>query len=228
VPADALMYMPGIGVNMQYYNRASVSPASLERLRHELELSSEDLLFTMVAEFNRGKRHADALRALARVGNPACHLALAGTGPLLPAMQQLAENLGIRRQVHFLGFREDIPRLLCASTATLLPSEREGLPRCIMESYCCGVPVIGTNIRGIRELITESSGFKVPVGNVEQLGKAMRWMCEHPQIARVMGERGRERMHSYDFQLVVGFHEELYARAMKEELTGDMVLAPAA
>src|SRR5438105_5018604 len=53
-----------------------------------------------------------------------------------------AEFLGVADRVHFLGIRRDIPNLMRASVATLLPSEREGLPRSIMESLALAVPVI--------------------------------------------------------------------------------------
>ena len=106
-------------------------------LYEELGLGREDELFLMVAEFNPGKRHRDALNALAKTGRRDFHLALAGRGPLEDEMKSLAERLGISRQVHFLGQRSDIPLLMLTSRATILPSEREGLNRSLMESITC-------------------------------------------------------------------------------------------
>ena len=104
-------------------------------LCEELGIDQADELFLMAAEFNPGKRHRDALEALAKTGRRDFHLALAGKGPLEDAMKDLAEKLGISRQVHFLGQRSDIPLLMLASRATILPSEREGA-----EPQCDGIP----------------------------------------------------------------------------------------
>src|SRR5206468_12970628 len=102
---------------------------------------------------------ADALAAFARLQDlPQVHLALAGAGPLLDRMQRVAQSLGIAGRVHFLGHRRDVPELILASVATLLPSAREGLPRSCMESLCLGVPVIGTRIRGLHDLIAHGAG----------------------------------------------------------------------
>ena len=103
-------------------------------LYEELGLGREDELFLMVAEFNPGKRHRDALNALTKTGRRDFHLALAGRGPLEDEMKALAERLGISRQVHFLGQRFDIPLMMLTSQATILPSEREGLNQSLMES----------------------------------------------------------------------------------------------
>ena len=66
--------------------------------------------------------------------------------------RKLARALGVADRVHFLGHRPDIPALVRASVAVLLPSEREGLPRSVMEALSLGVPVVGTRIRGIVRL----------------------------------------------------------------------------
>lgn len=131
-------------------------------------------MFLMVAEFNPGKRHRDALDALSKTGRGNFHLAFAGKGPLEATMRAYAEKLGLSSRVHFLGQRSDIPQLMLASRATLLPSEREGLNRSVMESIALGIPVLGADVRGIRNLIVDSSrGLLYPVGNAAALAAAM-------------------------------------------------------
>lgn len=216
IPPDKVHYMPGIGVDTKRYNPDAVDEADINRIRHELKLTGEDRLFLMVAEFNPGKRHRDAIRALRSLGRPNVHLAFAGTGPLLEPMKHMAETLGLARQVHFLGFRKDIPALVRASVATLLPSEREGLPRSVMESLCLGIPVIGSNIRGIRDLLTNGGGLLVGVGRPDELAQAMAWVLQHPDEARLMGERGRQHMAAYDIRNILALHEDLYRKALNE------------
>jgi glycosyltransferase involved in cell wall biosynthesis len=141
-------------------------------------------------------------------------LALAGVGPLESEVKAQAEQLGISDRVRFLGYRRDIPVLLKASTALLLPSEREGLPRSIMESLCLGTPVISTNIRGVEDLLGDNCGLMTDVGDIPAMTKAMAWMMDNPLDAIAMGQRGQARMQDFDLANVVRMHEELYEKIL--------------
>lgn len=209
-PAERIVYMPGIGVDTDYYNPEKVDAQEIKRVRGEMGLVPEDSLFVMIAEFNPGKRHRDLIRALARLNRQNVHLALAGTGRLFEEMKQLAKRLGLCERVHFLGYRRDIPALIRASCAVSLPSVREGLPRSVMESLCLAVPVIGSRIRGTQELLEDGCGVLVDVGDVGGLAKAMAWMVDHPERAMAMGRAGRQKMKDYDLRRIIGLHEDLY------------------
>jgi glycosyltransferase involved in cell wall biosynthesis len=214
VPSERIRYMPGIGVDLQYYSPDTTPDVEVERVHQELGLTPETPLLLSVAEFIPRKRPQDVLRAFARLARPKACLAFAGDGPLMQEMKELASQLGVQNQVHFLGYRKDIPTLMRASVATVLASEQEGLPRSIMESLCLETPVIGTDIRGIRDLLAEGCGVLIQVGDVEALACAIAHILDHPQEARMMGKRGRECMSTYDLRHIIQLHETLYAEAL--------------
>ena len=110
--AEHVRYMPGIGVDTSLYAPERVDPAELRQLARELRLEPDSVLFLMIAEFNPGKRHHDALAALAKCGDSRVVLALAGAGREMDAMRRLAEALGVADRVRFLGQRRDIPALV--------------------------------------------------------------------------------------------------------------------
>ncbi len=87
VPRERLCFMPGIGIDIE----AQQIPAacSVAAVRQELGVGENDTLFLCIAEFIPRKRHADLLRAFARLGINGAHLALAGSGPLQGKMEQL-------------------------------------------------------------------------------------------------------------------------------------------
>ncbi len=213
VSAERVRYMPGIGVDDEHYNRNSISEAEVVRVCREMELPLGTPLFLSIAELIPRKRPWDILRAFAWLGRPRVHLAFAGDGPLIEEIRQLSSDLGVENQVHFLGLRQDIPTLIRASVATLLASEQEGLPRSVMESLCLEIPVIGTDIRGTRDLLRGDCGLLVKLGDVEGLAQAMAWVLDHSEDAQAMGKRGRERMAAYDLQHILELHETLYAEA---------------
>jgi lipopolysaccharide/colanic/teichoic acid biosynthesis glycosyltransferase/glycosyltransferase involved in cell wall biosynthesis len=237
VPINRVRYMPGIGVDTRFYSPGAVLEENVMERRRELSIEESPLLL-MIADFNRGKRHQDAIRAFARVDNKESHLALAGEGPEFGAMRELVRKAGIADRVHFLGFRDDIRELIKASLATILPSEREGLPRSVMESLCMQVAVIGADIRGVRDLVTANpgsitnnaregtfrlgdTGLLFPLGDINALTAAMNWTISHPEEVRNMGQAGRAKMAAYDIRRVLELHEQLYTEALKSEIAVD-------
>lgn len=214
IPSERIVHMPGIGVDTSVYDPARVSDANIARVRRELGLQGADRLLLMVAEFNPGKRHRDAVEALARADRPDVVLAFAGEGPLMEEVQAQVRRAGLGSRVRFLGYRDDVPVLLRASAGLILPSEREGLPRSVMEASCLERPVVATRIRGVRELVNSDTGILHAVGDVEALAAAIRTLADEPEQARAMGRRGREAMRRFDLENVLSLHDDLYARAL--------------
>jgi glycosyltransferase involved in cell wall biosynthesis len=181
VPEDSLVYMPGIGLDFSRYDPDDATREEARRVRDELGLKRDDVLFSMIAEFNPGKRHADVINALTRLpGSMNIHIAFAGEGPTREKIHELAKTLGVSKRAHFLGYVKHVPPLMLASRAMLIPSEREGLSRTAMESACMGVPIIGSDARGVRDIVQHSRGLLYPTGDIFALRDAMQQMYEEP------------------------------------------------
>ena len=212
---ERIFYTPGIGLDLNEYDRDRVSETEIINIRQELGLSAADLLLLCIAEFTANKRHQDQLLALQKLNRPNVHLALAGDGTELPKVEQLATELGLQQQVHFLGFRRDIPALICASEVTLLTSGREGLPRSIMEAFCAATPVIGTKIRGIQDLLEDDCGLLVEVGDIDALAQAMATMLDDTEARQRMGQNCLDKISNYDVREIIKLYEDIYDRALK-------------
>ena len=212
--AERCRYMPGIGVDLKYYNRHGVSESAILQVRQELGIDEDTHLLLSVAEFTARKHHVDAIAAFAKLARANVHLAFAGTGPLMDKMKQLAVTLGVADRIHFLGNRQDIPVLMRAATANILVSAQEGLPRCILESLALETPTIGTRIRGTQDLLEGGCGLLVNVGDVDELAAAMAEILDRPQVAASMSKLGSERISTYDLESIVKLHEQLYAEAL--------------
>lgn len=215
IPLDRLRFMPGIGVDCSHYSASSVSQEQLDHLHAELSIGAGTPVLLMLAEFVERKRHSDAIRAFAKVVDPRAQLVLAGSGPLLEPMKNLAAQLGVADRLHFLGSRNDVPVLMKASRAVILPSSQEGLPRSVLEALSMGVPVIGSRIRGTTELLEGNAGLLVDVGDIDKLAQAMQLVIDDAGAAAAMGEVGRERSERYDLAHILRMHEYLYEEALK-------------
>lgn len=215
MPGERIHYMHGIGVDTELFSPDRILEEEVARVRTEMGINGAEPLFLMVGEFIPRKRHHDVLEAFARLKHSHAHLALAGRGSLRTDMEALADRLGIANKVHFLGYRKDIPSLAGSSQAVLLPSAQEGLPRSVMESLSLSVPVIGSDIRGTRDLLADGCGLLTRVGDIDGLAEAMVWILEHPDEAKLMGQRGRMKMKGeYDIRNIVKLHERLYYEAL--------------
>lgn len=214
LPQENVVFMPGIGVDLRAYDPERVSDAAVRKVRQELGIGRDEHLLLMVAAFDPGKRHRDAVSAVAACGREDVVLACAGVGPLRAEVEEQARKLGVSSRLRFLGQRDDVPTLLRAADALVLPSEREGLPRSVMEALSMCRPVIGTRIRGVRDLVTEDTGILVDVGDVHALARAIRFMVERPSRRTEMGRRGRTAMAAFDVSQVLALHRELYGRIL--------------
>ena len=214
LPSDRIYYTPGIGVDINYYHPDRVTAEDVVAIKEQLGLSSTDTLLLCVAEFTPNKRHQDQIKALKQTARSDIHLAFAGDGDTDARLRQLTTQLDLTRQVHFLGFRSDIPALIKASNATLLTSAREGLPRSVMEALCLETPVIGTKARGTQDLLSDDCGLLVDVGDIAALAQSMIQIADYPEQAIAMGKRGRTKIAHYDIKHIIQSYDNIYKLAL--------------
>ena len=214
LPQEKIIYTPGIGLDLEKYDPGNVSNTGINAVRQELGLNKNDILLLSIAEFTPRKRQQDQLLALKKLNRPEIHIAFAGYGITQPKIEELAKELELQQQVHFLGHRKDIPALICASRAVLLTSQQEGLPRCIMEAFCAAKPVIGTKIRGTQDLLSDDCGILIEVGDTEALAKAITVVADDLEEAKRIGSNGRAKIATYDVREILKIYEDIFNKAL--------------
>jgi glycosyltransferase involved in cell wall biosynthesis len=213
-PNARVVYMPGIGVDTNHFVPNCVDQTEVAAARADLGIPADAPVAIMIAEFIGRKRPQDLLRALVTMRRRDLHVVLAGAGPLAAATRTLAASLGLADRVHFLGFQKELRKFLLMSCCAVLCSSMEGLPRSVMESLACGIPVVGSDVRGTRDLLQNGTGLLFPVGDVDKLAHLLDWILDHPELARRMGTAGRETISRYDEQHIIACHDRLYAEAL--------------
>ena len=123
-----------------------------------LGFESKDYLVGIIANLRPEKNHKILIKAFSRVAvnNERMHLVLVGLDLMNGELQEYAIQFGLPMQIHFLGSREDIPDILNALDIFCLPSKHEGLPLTVLEAMACGVPVIGSDVMGINEVVKDN------------------------------------------------------------------------
>jgi glycosyltransferase involved in cell wall biosynthesis len=159
----------------------------------------------MVARFAAPKRPDLLIRAFAKlaelveVAEPGdgalagCELVIAGDGPQLPAMRALAQRLAPGRVV-FTGNVTAVPALLASAQAFVLASDHEGFPLSILEAMRAGLPVVATDLPGIREQLDDGRcGLLCAPGSVPALADALARLAGDATLRTSLGTAARER-----------------------------------
>lgn len=159
-----------------------------------------------VARLMPQKGHRDLLHAAAQViaAGVNLRLLLAGDGPLAGELQTLAAELRLTAQVRFLGIvtHAELPDLLAASDAVVLPSYWEGLPVALIEALAAGKPIIATRVGGNPQLVVDGeNGWLVAPGDVPGLAAALTDLAQRPRHElHALGEASRRRFHAGGFE----------------------------
>lgn len=151
-----------------------------------------EMQLVMVARFAPPKDHLLVMRALQ--GLPAhVRLLFVGDGPSLTETVAQAITLGISHRVSFLGQRTDVNEILSVADVLVLASNSEGLPISILEGLRAGLPVVATDVGGVRDCVHDGgNGMVVPRGDLNSLRSALSSLVETPSLRTRMGAQGRK------------------------------------
>ena len=179
--------------------------------RRRLGASNGDVVVTSVAHLYARKDHATLLAAWRRLLEQAngtrerLTLVLAGRPEgRRELLEAAARDLRVHDRVRFVGDVDDVAGLLAASDVGVLSSPAEGCSNAVLEKMAAGLPVIGTDVPGIRDVVgAEAWPFLVPAGDADALGAALGRLCADPALRKRAGRQnearqralfGRERM----------------------------------
>ncbi|MFQ5507051.1 MAG: glycosyltransferase [Planctomycetota bacterium] len=185
--------------------------------RCELELEDRDVLGLTLASLHRRKGLDVLVNALRRLGAPASGRlvwVIAGEGPMRRGLLEQAVTLPDGVELKIQDKVEPPTRLLAAADLFCLPSRNEGLGVALLEAMAAGLPVVASKVGGMREVVvSEESGFLVPVEDGAALAKALARLLEDRELGRMFGRRARERVRtSFDLQRMCEQTEAVYAR----------------
>jgi glycosyltransferase involved in cell wall biosynthesis len=119
--------------------------------------------------------------AIVRARRPVA-LDVAGDGPNRPELEALARRLGLQDAVRFLGRQSAsrIAELMRGADLLVVPSLSENLPVVIIEAQATGLPVVASDVGGVRELVDERSGQLVPAADPAALAAAIEAVLARP------------------------------------------------
>ena len=207
------------GLDLAAFDREPRAPA----LRQELGLEADAPLVGVLGRLAPHKGVEYFLEAAAELAprHPRVRFLVvgdsadAGTGSSAyrRALERRTEDLGLARRVVFTGFRKDVPAIARELAVSVLTSFVEGLSNVLLESMAAGVPVVATAVSGNPELIQDGeNGLLVPAGDAPALARAVDRILADPQLARRLGQAGRQRVErDFTLERLTRDTERLYA-----------------
>lgn len=146
--------LPGVGVNIDGFD-ISMSPIEKTKLRRSIGLKDSDFVIIYVAELLKRKDQTWLIKTLSKelTSNQDMHLLLVGADSMGGKLQELVGTLGLDRQVHFTGYRRDVPQLMKISNLAVSTSIQEGLGLNLIEAMAAGLPLVVSDNRGHRDAV---------------------------------------------------------------------------
>ena len=190
-----------------------------QTVRRELGLNGE-FLWLAAGRLEAVKDYPTLLRAFTLVPEPA-RLLIAGNGSMQSELRKLSVRLGLEHRVSFLGFQQDVKRLMQAADGFVLASKWEALPARLLEAGACALPSIATDVPGSREVIVRGrTGCLTPSGAPHALAREMNAMVESsPRDRRAMGNLARLHItERFSLEAMLDRWENLYRRLLAPSL----------
>lgn len=162
-------------------------------IREELGLSKDSFLLLSVGELMPRKNQQVIIKALGKIKDKNIHYILCGKGEKLKELALLAKKYQLEKQVHFLGYRKDVADIYGQADLLALPSRREGLGLAGLEGMYCGLPLVTSNINGIRDYMEDGkTGFMYKPDDVDGFARGISKMKRSPEMRKRCGDYNRK------------------------------------
>ncbi|MEY8750885.1 N-acetyl-alpha-D-glucosaminyl L-malate synthase BshA [Alkalicoccobacillus gibsonii] len=202
-----------------FIDESQYHPVETGDLKKRYGIEADEAVFIHISNFRPVKRIQDVIKSFSLINQSIkAKLLLIGDGQELPAARELISELGLEEQVLVLGSQKHLAELLSISDVMLLLSEKESFGLVALEAMACGVPVIGTRIGGIPEVIKDGeTGFLCEVGDVGDVMKRAIQLVEDPSTLQRFREAAmQDVIERFNADKIVAEYEVIYQTVLAE------------
>ena len=205
-------YVPGVGIDLSQYE---LPENTRDIKRTELGLKDSDVALISMGDLIDRKNYPVAIESIAKANNPNLQYFICGKGSEEEKLKKMAEDLGVKDQIHFLGYRTDIKELLKSADIFLFTSKQEGLARSLMEAMASGLACIASNIRGNVDLLENGEGgFLLDVDDAAGFTKYILLLSDNSVLRDKMSQRNKHRIKQYEINEIIKILKKIYLEAL--------------
>ena len=190
----------GMGVNLQRFRNAALSPEERVKKRSALGIGAKDFVLTYVAEITSNKNQKMLLDAfeIVRKTVPNTKLMLIGPEHDGGALHKTIHRKGLQKDVLHLGWRNDVPTLLQLADVYVASSKSEGLGLNLIEAMAAGLPVVATENRGHAELISSGqNGFLVEINDSKAMAACILRLRSDPELQETLTRQAQSTIEPF-------------------------------
>ena len=141
---------------------------------------------------------------------------MVGDGPEKKKAKEYIRKNDIKNNVIFLGNTSQVDEILCSSDLFILPSEKESFGLSALEAMALKVPIISTNIGGLKELnIDNNFGYTSDVGDTRKMAKDSIKILTDSKLQQKFRDNAFENAKKFDIKNIIPLYEDLYNKAIK-------------
>lgn len=212
IPADQIDVLYN-GVDTSRFAATDRSTA-----RQALGLGQNGFVVGSVGRLVAVKNFALLAHALARLDDPSVSVLLIGEGPERGPLVREAERLGVASRFRLFGHSEQVPALLSAFDAFVLPSLSEGMSNTLLEAMAAGITPVASRVGGNAEIIRDGQdGLLFDSGDVETLASQLKRLKDSTALRATLAQSAQARVRdTFSMPAMIHRYEELYEAAMGE------------
>jgi len=202
------------GLNFDNY----IEQYSREHLLKEFALPENAFVIGNVGRFTENKGQLSLLQAFALIHQayPQAHIIFFGEGEMYEDLVEFVAANDLNKQVHFAGFRQDMPKWYSALTVVVHTAMLEALSVALLEASANGVPIIAYNTGGVSEVVQHMhNGLLVESGNIDKLAQAIEKILASRALAAKFSEAALKRTAElFSADLMVKKYHQLYSEIL--------------
>ena len=185
--AKKIELVNGVGVDPEKFN-FKMSDKEKHNLRNSIGTNDNDFVMIYPAELSKRKNQTmllEVMKELKEEGYNDIKLLLPGKDSMNGKYKEMSKEYNIENEVKFLGYRKDIPQLMKISDLAVSTARQEGLPVNIIEAMMCELPIIATDCRGNRDLLSKCISIK----DTDEFAR---------KIIQIIKYKNKEKKYNYD------------------------------
>jgi glycosyltransferase involved in cell wall biosynthesis len=192
-----------------------------QEMRRRLGVDEHCFIAVTVARLVPVKNHALIISAAERLKNQFrdIRFVFVGDGELKDRLQRHIDSLGLSDRFLFAGWRNDIPEVLAACDIFIMCSKNEGMGRAFVEAQAAGVPVIGSRVGGVFEVLDEGrTGYLVDADNADELAEKIELLYRRRSHTHALSEACRKWVTpKFSVAIMVDEIENIYRKVLREK-----------
>ncbi len=216
-----------IDLTFNFIDKRIYYPRNCSRFRLDFASQGEKILMH-ISNFRPVKRVSDVLDIFRRVNSRIpSKLIFIGEGPEMAKTISTVKELGLERNVIFLGKQDEVAELISVADLMLLPSEKESFGLVALEAMACGVPTIGTRTGGIPELVVHAeTGYLAAVGDTAAMAEyALQLLTDNTLYHKFYEACIRRAQTVFCNEIICQTYEDIYYRVLQNVINKEQVLS---